>query len=415
MLTKLTRFFQVGAFANLSELLSQGSFKYLLIGVTSHAFTLWMEIVARNWLIWEMTGSVAAVGLVNFWRTIPILFLAVPAGVLADRVNRKIILLSTQIGILFVYLSILALLLMDILEIWHVYSLFFLRGVMIAFNQPPRQALIPSLVKEKDIGSAVAIQQFLFNGTRVISPIFTGLIFAFAGSALVFAIIVLFEIIVIIAWLNIKVPKDKTLDKPEKSAIKSTLEGLAYVKNNRSIVILLVLGFLSLLLLQPFMVVLPSLAGERFDIGPEGFGLLVSMMGAGSLIGPLILAFMGDFQGKGAMISVTMCLSGIALVALGLAPFLILAMGVLVLVGFFDSTQRTVTNGLLLTLSEARFHGRVISLYLLDRGFVPLGSLVAGYAAEFFGPAFALISMGTVLSISVLLVLLLQPKFLFVK
>ena len=88
MLTKITRFFQVGAFANLSELLSQGSFKYLLIGVTSHAFTVWMEIVARNWLIWEMTGSVAAVGLVNFWRTIPILFLAVPAGVMADRVNR---------------------------------------------------------------------------------------------------------------------------------------------------------------------------------------------------------------------------------------------------------------------------------------------------------------------------------------
>ena len=128
MLTKIKRFFQVGAFANLSELLSQGSFKYLLIGVTSHAFTLWMEIVARNWLIWEMTGSVAAVGLVNFWRTIPILFLAVPAGVLADRVNRKIILLTTQIGILFVYLSILALLLMDILEIWHVYSLFFFEG-----------------------------------------------------------------------------------------------------------------------------------------------------------------------------------------------------------------------------------------------------------------------------------------------
>ena len=100
---------------------------------------------------------------------------------------------------------------------------------MIAFNQPPRQALIPSLVKEADIGSAVAIQQFLFNGTRVISPIFTGLMFAFAGSALVFAVIVLFEIIVIIAWLNIKVPKDKRLGKPEKSAIKSTLEGLAYV------------------------------------------------------------------------------------------------------------------------------------------------------------------------------------------
>ena len=78
MVNKLIQSFQSGAFGSLSDLLSQGSFKYLLIGVTSHAFTLWMEIVARNWLIWEMTGSVAAVGLVNFWRTIPILFLAVP-------------------------------------------------------------------------------------------------------------------------------------------------------------------------------------------------------------------------------------------------------------------------------------------------------------------------------------------------
>ena len=415
MVNKLIQSFQSGAFGSLSDLLSQGSFKYLLIGVTSHAFTLWMEIVARNWLIWEMTGSVAAVGLVNFWRTIPILFLAVPAGVVADRINRKTILISTQVGILLVYLSILTLLLLDVLEILHVYSLFFLRGVMIAFNQPPRQALIPSLVKKTDIGSAVAIQQFLFNGTRVISPILAGLLFAFSGSSLVFGVIVFFEVIVIIAWINIKVPDDKKISKPNESVLKSTLEGLSYVKNNRSIVILLVLGFLSLLLIQPFMVVLPSLAGEKFNIGPEGFGLLVSMMGAGSLIGPLILAFMGDFRAKGAMVSITMCLSGFALVALGLAPYLILAMIVLVTVGLFDSTQRTVTNGLLLTLSETKYHGRVISLYLLDRGFVPLGSLIAGYSAEFFGPSVALISMGIILSISVLLVLLVQPKFLFVK
>ncbi|SVC24296.1 uncharacterized protein METZ01_LOCUS277150, partial [marine metagenome] len=146
MLNKLIQSFHSGAFAKLSDLLGQGSFKYLLIGVTSHAFTLWMEIVARNWLIWEMTGSIAAVGLVNFWRTIPILFFAIPAGVVADRINRKAILISTQVVILLVYLSILILLLLDTLEIWHVYSLFFLRGVMIAFNQPPRQALIPSLV-----------------------------------------------------------------------------------------------------------------------------------------------------------------------------------------------------------------------------------------------------------------------------
>ena len=394
------------------EILREGPFKFLLIGVTSHAFTLWMEIVARNWLIWEMTGSIAAVGLVNFWRTIPVLFLAIPAGVIADRFDRRAILIITQIGILLVYGSIVFLLIMDLLSLMVVYGLFFLRGVMIAFNQPPRQALIPTLVGKESVSQAVALQQLLFNGTRIISPILAGFLFATAGSIAVFAVITGIEMVVILAWISIKVPPSKIVTKIKISVLESTIEGLKYVKGQRVVLLLLLYGFISLLLLQPFIVILPSLAGERFNIGPEGFGAFVSMMGIGSLIGPLILTLMGDFKAKGTMVSVSMCFSGFGLIALGLSPFLVLTMGILIIIGLFDSAQRTVTNGLLLTLTDPEYHGRVISLYLLDRGFVPLGSLFAGYAAESIGAPFALIIMGGTLSVGVLILVMLKPNFL---
>ena len=126
-----------------------------------HALTLWMEIVARSWLVWEITEDPVAVGWVNFWRTIPVLFLAIPAGVLADRVNRKTILVVTQVGILGIYVVLLVLLLQDSLELWHAYALFAGRGAMIAFNQPGRQALIPAIVGRDLVANAVALQQFL--------------------------------------------------------------------------------------------------------------------------------------------------------------------------------------------------------------------------------------------------------------
>ncbi len=408
-------------------------YRILWAGVSMHALTLWMEIVARNWLVWELTESTAAVAWVNFWRTIPILFLAIPAGVLTDRVNRKVILVSTQVAILLIYVTLLALILQDSLRLWQVYTLFALRGAAIAFNQPGRQALIPAIVGRERVANAVALQQFSFNGTRIIAPILTGVLFATMGAEAVFLIIVLLEFGIIGAWLWMRTYPlmERAVESTGISgAFRDTLEGLRYVRYNTTILILLLLGLLSLMFLQPFMVLLPEIADERFAVEAEWllviaeafnlnqnagatlFGGMLTFMGIGSIMGPTILAYLGNVRNKGMLIVVTMALSGAALAALGAAPWLALALVFMVFLGLLDSSQRVLTNGMLLTQTDSEYHGRVISLYLLDRGFVPIGSLLAGYMAVWIGPGWSLSLLGGALAVTVLIVAAIKPSFL---
>ncbi len=396
--------------------LENRDFRILWFGVSAHSFTLWMEIVARNWLVWELTGSAVALGLINFWRTIPVLFLAIPAGVVADRVNRKLILIVTQFVILAVYALLLGLLVADLLEIWHAYALFFARGVAITFNQPPRQALIPSLVKPGQVPNAVALQQLGFNGTRVVSPFLTGGLYLFGGAEAAFAMIVAVEVLIIIAWLMLRVPPMVTKDGgPRASALRSSVDGLAYAARNRVVLLLILFGLLSLLLLQPWSTIIPVVLADKFNAGPGSYGNLIAMSGVGSVAGALLIAFRGGLRLKGGVVVLTMMLSGVALAGIALAPVMLMTMGLVVGLGLFDSVQRVLTNSLLLTQTDPSFHGRIVSLYLLDRGFVPIGSLAAGYMAETYSASVALMLLGGLLVVTVALLAAVQPRFLFAR
>jgi hypothetical protein len=393
-------------------------FRILWFGVSAHSFTLWMEIVARNWLVYELTGSAVALGWINFWRTIPVLFLAIPAGVIADRVDRRLILISTQIVILAVYAMLLALLVIDSLELWHAYVLFFARGVAITFNQPPRQALIPSLVKPGQVPNAVALQQVGFNGTRVFAPILTGGLFIAGGAEAAFAVIVGVEVLIIIAWLVMRVPPLRSNAEDgrlRESALRSTVDGLRYAGSHRVVLLLILFGLLSLLLLQPWSLILPIIAAEKFGVGPDGYGAFVSLSGVGSVLGPLVIALMAGVRAKGAIVVAAMMLSGVALMGVGFAPVLMMAMGLVVGLGLFDSTQRVLTNSLLLTQTDPAYHGRVVSLYLLDRGFVPIGGVAAGYLAEALSASAALVILGAAMVVTVGLLAVTQPRFLMAR
>ena len=393
--------------------LENRDFRILWFGVSAHSFTLWMEIVARNWLVWELTGSAVALGYINFWRTIPVLFLAIPAGVVADRVNRKLILISTQFVILAVYGLLLALLVADVLEVWHAYALFFARGVAITFNQPPRQALIPSLVKPGQVPNAVALQQIGFNGTRIISPFLTGGLYLLGGAEAAFATIVVVEVLIIGAWLLMRVPPvAPRTGGPNESPLRSAVDGLAYAARNRVVLLLLLFGLLSLLLLQPWSAILPVILHEKFDAGPGSYGNLVALSGVGSVAGALIVAFLRGFRLKGGLVVLTMMLSGVVLAGVAVAPVMLLVMGLVVGLGLFDAVQRVLTNSLLLTQTDPGYHGRIVSLYLLDRGFVPIGSLAAGYLAEAMSASAALVLLGGALVVAVALLAAMQPRFL---
>jgi hypothetical protein len=141
----------------------------------------------------------------------------------------------------------------------------------------------------------------------------------------------------------------------------------------------------------------------------------VSLSGVGSVLGPLVIALMAGVRAKGAIVVAAMMLSGVALMGVGFAPVLMMAMGLVVGLGLFDSTQRVLTNSLLLTQTDPAYHGRVVSLYLLDRGFVPIGGVAAGYLAEALSASAALVILGAAMVVTVGLLAVTQPRFLMAR
>jgi predicted MFS family arabinose efflux permease len=240
----------------------------------------------------------------------------------------------------------------------------------------------------------------------------TGVLYAAGSATVVFGVIVVIEVVIIVAWLVLRIPATAKRVGKQPTALSSMWEGLRYVAHHRVVLLLLAFGLLSLLFIQSYAIILTPIAQEKFGIGDEGYGLFLSVAGAGAVLGPLLLAFLGDIRAKGALVVGSMAASGLVLVGIGLAPYLLPAMALVGVLGMFDSSQRVLTNSLLLTQTDREYHGRVVSLYLLDRGFVPIGSLLAGFLMDSVGPSAALGFMGGALIVSVLVLAAAQPRFL---
>lgn len=401
------------------------NYRYLWLGSAGHALSLWMEIVARNWLVWELTGSGVAVALVNVFRTLPTLFLALPAGVVSDRVNRRVVLIVSQLANIAIYGLIGALLLLRMLELWHVYVLMFLRGVAISFNQPARQALMPTLVKPEQITNAIALQQTAINGSRFIGPLIAGaLLDSAGGSAAVF--LTMAGLYVFVTWttLLLQLPKNVPLESQRargrmsrwaeggRGGITDMKEGLLYAIRHPIAVGVLSFMLVALFFGQAYQTLLPYFAEKVFAMGPKGYSTFVAVIGVGSLLAPLLFASLGEFHGKGFVIVTALALEGIALAFFAFTPWLLAGFVLMGLIGFVDSANRLVSNSLLLSRTDRAYHGRIMSLLLLDRGFVPFGSLIAGLLLDVYGGTVAMLFMGIGLIAAVLVTAAFQLRFL---
>lgn len=169
-------------------------FRLLWVGQLGWSGTNWMEQVARNWLIWELTNSGVALGLVNLFRALPQLFMALPSGVVADRFNKKYVLMACQSVTMSSYVILTVLVFTDLIQVWHIYLFSFLMGISMVFNQPARNALIPSLVPKQNMMNAFALNQVAMNSMRVIAPDIAGLMIGFLSiKSAYFSAVVLFS------------------------------------------------------------------------------------------------------------------------------------------------------------------------------------------------------------------------------
>jgi len=357
----------------------------------------WMQRVALSWLVYRLTDSAFLLGLVGFAGQLPS-FLAAPfAGYLSDRVDRRRLLVVTQVLSMFQALALAVLVLGGWIQISHVILLSVLLGLINGFDMPVRQSfLIEMLDDRKDLGNAIALNSSMFNGARLLGPPVAGLLIAWTGEGICFLVNGLSYIAVLasLAAMRLRPREEADPRGPDRPGLRAGLvEGWRYVRGDPPIwallMLLTVLNFVAL----PYIVLLPVFARDILQGGPDTLGLLMGGMGLGALGGAFHLAGRRSVVGLGRLILVAAGVFSVGLVAFTLVRSPLLAMVLMVPVGFGQMVQMAGSNTLLQTLVDDRMRGRMMGFYTMAfMGSYPLGSLLLGLAAESWGAGPAVIA-----------------------
>ena len=357
-----------------------------------------MQEVAQNWLILTMTGSAFLLGLDAFLGDAPFLAFSLFGGVLADRVDRRRILLGSQIVQLSSAFLLAGLIWGQAIHVWIILTLSFVVGFAQSFGGPAYQALVPTLVEKKDIGNAIALNSIQFNLARVIGPVLAGIAFYKLGAAACFGLNGLSFLAVIAALLLLKRGAlDRPPGKPEPFS-ESLKTGLRAVRDGKALRGLIGLAFIGSFCAMPLVTFLPVFAREIFHWDAKGYSGLLVAFGVGAVAGAIGIAGFGHVRRKGILAVAMQVTFGALTVAFALSRTPALSYALLVFAGAALMVVFAMFMTLVQSNVEDRLRGRVVSVYSLAfRGAMPLGNLVAGVLASFLGAPRVLILDGAVL------------------
>jgi MFS family permease len=369
-----------------------------------------MQQIAMSWLVYRLTNSALLLGVVGFSSQIPVFLFASIAGVYADRWNRHRMLIATQTLSMIQALTLAFLALAGTIQVWQIIVLSIVIGVINAFDMPTRQSFIVEIVdKPEDLGNAIALNSFMFNGARLVGPAIAGILIGILGEGICFLINGLSFIGIIIALLAIKVPKRK------KAAHTSRVwhdlkEGYSYAFGFAPIrYILLQLGLMSFMGMA-YSVLMPVFAKDILHGGPHTLGFLMAASGIGALTGAVYLASRQTILGLGRLIVYASVIFGVGIIAFSFSSILIVSLTMMFFTGFGMIVQIASGNTILQSIVEEDKRGRVMSIYTTAIiGMAPIGNLVAGALASLIGAPETLILSGLACIIGSLLFALKLP------
>jgi MFS family permease len=369
-------------------------FRVQWFGACTSSIGTWMQIVAQNWLVLSLTGSAFFLGLDAFLQQLPIILFTLIGGVFADRYDRRRTLLASQYIQMATSATLAALMYFNVVRIWQILVLSFVTGVAQSFGGPAYQSLIPSLVDKKDLPNAVALNSIQFNVARVLGP----LLFAATLALFVkygysepqamnacFLLNSLSFVVVINTLMALHVkhipPANSNLGVRDELGV-----GLHYVRNHGSLVALIVLAAVTTFLGFAVLTFLPIFAQRVFHEGASTYSHLMAFSGAGSIVGALIVAWLGKFPRMGLTALLVQAVYGVLIIAFAISRVLWLSDVLLFFTGTALMVVFSTVTSLVQLIAPNDMRGRVMSIYMLAfRGGMPLGSLVSGYLATFIG------------------------------
>ena len=396
--------------------LSHRNYRLFWIGAFLSNVGTWMQAVAQGWLVLQLTNSAFWLGVDGFMATAPGLFLTLAGGVFADLVDRRRLLLATQVVAGVGALALAALVWLNVVTVWMILGFSFLTGCCMSLAGPSYQAITFDLVGREDLANAVALNSSQFQLSRVIGPVMAGLALEFFSLAGCFFVNGISFIAVVTALRMVRFDESrKTLPahsmKDRHALWKDLIDGFRYVRNRPRVSSLLVLSSVSSFFGAPYLTLIPIFARDIFGLGATGLAWMMGIAGAGAFAGALLLAYLGDFKRKGWSVVAGSFSFGVCLIAFALATRLSLSLIFLFGVGFSVVTSVAVTNTLLQQLVTDEMRGRVMSMFILTFiGTMPLGNLIAGAVSHSYGAPKTLAAGGVAIVLYVAYVTIRNPR-----
>ncbi len=395
---------QIETFKLMFRALSYPNYRLYYYGQSISLIGVWIQNIAMGWLVYRLTGSALLLGTITFALQIPSLFITPFAGVLADRWDRRKVIVFTQVLSMLVAFTLAWLTLTELINVSIIIILALINGIILAFDTPFRQSFVPDIITRKeDLANAIALNSSLYNLARFIGPPIGGLLISWVGEGWCFFINGVTFLAVIAGLLAMRIQK-KTRKPIIGSIISQLKEGIGYAWTFRSLRYLIALVALSSFFGLPFQALMPLFAAEILGGDSQMLGILTGALGAGALTGAFYLASRKNTMKVPAITFRTALVFSVGLSVFALSGVAALSIAALVFTGFGMIVHFNSTNTLIQSISDEDKRGRVISLYSLTfMGITPIGSLLAGTVAELIGVPLTVFAFSLVCLISALL------------
>jgi MFS family permease len=385
----------LGRFRQTFRALRHRNFRLLLFGQAVSLIGTWMQNVAQSWLVYRLTHSELLLGTAWFCSQIPVFAFGSIGGVVSDRYSRHKIILATQILSMLQACALGVLTLSGHVRVWHILLLAFGLGTINAFDMPARQALIVQLAGKEDLLNAISLNSAVFNAARILGPAVAGLLVAALGEGVCFVLNSASFLAVIVALLAMRMPR-----RPRRvieSSWSHLLEGLRYTWRHVPVRSLLMVLAATTVAGMPLVVLMPFFADAIFHRGSQGLGFLLGAMGAGAVIGTLVLAQRERPSGLHRIVIYSALATGASYMVFSASPSFYLSLATMPVIGFSVMRQNAAANTSIQMLIPDEYRGRIMSLYVMTVvGLGPFGSLAAGAVAHAVGPRFTVFAGGVV-------------------
>ncbi|MDI6784861.1 MAG: MFS transporter [bacterium] len=345
----------------------------------------WMQTLALGWLVYRLTKSPFLLGLSSFFSSIPIVFISPIGGAVVDRIDKRKLLIFTQLSMMVLAFILGTLTGLNRIAIWHIFGVALLGGLVAAFDAPARQSFVIEMVGKEDLMNGIALNSLAFNSARILGPAVAGFLVAYIGESGCFFVNGLTFIAVIFA-LTMMTGIQPKIGTKEPNLLKNLQEGFHYLRGQKVIRNLFLLVGISSLFSLSYATLLPIFAKEILRGDARTLGWLMSSVGIGAIIGALFVAKLGNYPRKGRLLLIAGFSSAFFLILFGASRWLWMSVGTLAVVGFSNVLYLATSNTTIQTIVTDQLRGRVISIYtLIFLGGMPFGNLIVGAIATYLG------------------------------